>query len=452
MNNLNLAQRVKDLRNRKGISQEILAKESGLSLRTIQRIENNETVPRGDTLKRLSIALDKKQTMRKLIYVLTLLTFGNIYAQSNIKVNEKAPKINITDWIENIPNDKNLNDKYIVLEFWATWCGPCIAAVPHMNEIQEEFNQNDLYYISITDESIVKVERSLKRIKFKSIVVTDLTKETQINFGDGIKGLDEYPLTVLIDKSGIIKWIGEPKNLNTTIMSEFLSDSNTQNTDYALEKSSKQNKTKQKYDFKELISNKELKHYFELQEADGNETLKQAMGTSIIKLKSYKLEDIYNDILNIKNDQLKLPEAIKNKSFDLIYKNTEEPKNLNSLENEILKKLNLTKQTDFKPTKINIVSIQDKSLLEETLEKRFSGKSDADDKIIFTAYTISKTLDELSNVSSLLFKFNGTNETKYDFTIDIKSKDDIISSLKTYGLMVEEKDGKIEYITLISQK
>ena len=58
MNNFNLAQRVKDLRNRKGISQEILAEESGLSLRTIQRIENNETVPRGDTLKRLSIALD----------------------------------------------------------------------------------------------------------------------------------------------------------------------------------------------------------------------------------------------------------------------------------------------------------------------------------------------------------------------------------------------------------
>lgn len=58
MNNLNLAQRVKDLRNRKGISQENLAEESGLSLRTIQRIENNETVPRGDTLKRLSIALD----------------------------------------------------------------------------------------------------------------------------------------------------------------------------------------------------------------------------------------------------------------------------------------------------------------------------------------------------------------------------------------------------------
>lgn len=58
MDNFNLAQRVKELRNRKGISQELLAEASGLSLRTIQRIENNETAPRGDTLKRLAIALD----------------------------------------------------------------------------------------------------------------------------------------------------------------------------------------------------------------------------------------------------------------------------------------------------------------------------------------------------------------------------------------------------------
>lgn len=58
MNNLNLSQRVKELRNRKGMSQEFLADESGLSLRTIQRIENGESVPRGDTLKRLAIALE----------------------------------------------------------------------------------------------------------------------------------------------------------------------------------------------------------------------------------------------------------------------------------------------------------------------------------------------------------------------------------------------------------
>ena len=58
MDKNHLAQRVKELRNQKGMSQELLAEASGLSLRTIQRIENGETNPAGDTLQRLSAALN----------------------------------------------------------------------------------------------------------------------------------------------------------------------------------------------------------------------------------------------------------------------------------------------------------------------------------------------------------------------------------------------------------
>lgn len=57
MENSELQKRVKELRIKQGVSQEELADKTGLSLRTIQRIENGESVPRGDTLKRLSIAL-----------------------------------------------------------------------------------------------------------------------------------------------------------------------------------------------------------------------------------------------------------------------------------------------------------------------------------------------------------------------------------------------------------
>lgn len=58
MKNTDLANKVKELRKRKGLSQELLAEESGLSLRTVQRIENGETDPSGESLKRLSNALN----------------------------------------------------------------------------------------------------------------------------------------------------------------------------------------------------------------------------------------------------------------------------------------------------------------------------------------------------------------------------------------------------------
>ena len=58
MKNKELAKRIKALRNRKGYSQEELSEKSGLSLRTIQRIENGETEPRGDSLKRIAVAFE----------------------------------------------------------------------------------------------------------------------------------------------------------------------------------------------------------------------------------------------------------------------------------------------------------------------------------------------------------------------------------------------------------
>jgi uncharacterized Tic20 family protein/DNA-binding transcriptional regulator YiaG len=57
MKNKDLSKRVKELRIRKGFSQEELSEISGLGLRTIQRLENGETEPRGDSLRRLSNSL-----------------------------------------------------------------------------------------------------------------------------------------------------------------------------------------------------------------------------------------------------------------------------------------------------------------------------------------------------------------------------------------------------------
>lgn len=58
METKNLAKKLRELRTLRGMSQEYLAEESRVSLRTIQRIENNESVPTGETIKRIASALD----------------------------------------------------------------------------------------------------------------------------------------------------------------------------------------------------------------------------------------------------------------------------------------------------------------------------------------------------------------------------------------------------------
>ncbi len=125
MNNLDLAQRVKEIRMRKGLSQEALAEDSGLSLRTIQRIENNETIPRGDTLQRLANALntspdeildwkikeDKKYLGLMSIYSLAFLVFPLL-----------GIIIPLTMWVMNKDTIKNVNELgKLILNFQLTW-------------------------------------------------------------------------------------------------------------------------------------------------------------------------------------------------------------------------------------------------------------------------------------------------------------------------------------------
>ncbi len=124
MNN-ELAQRIKALRNRKGYSQEELAEQTGLSLRTIQRIENGETEPRGDSLKRLAAAFDVSPdeiidwTIQEDKGFLTGL---NLSALSFIVFPLLGILVPLIMWISKKDKIKNVNDvAKEVLNFQITW-------------------------------------------------------------------------------------------------------------------------------------------------------------------------------------------------------------------------------------------------------------------------------------------------------------------------------------------
>lgn len=158
-----------------------------------------------------------------LLIIITLLGSNGASSQNELVVGKMAPNINITDYIFNTPSDKNFKNKFILLEFWATWCGPCLEEVPSLNKFQEKFkSKKDFVFISITNEKPDKVLRTLKRIPFNSIVVSDQTGKTFKNFIEDKDGSYSIPKTILIDNKGIVKWIGSPYDLNDLILDKFI--------------------------------------------------------------------------------------------------------------------------------------------------------------------------------------------------------------------------------------
>ncbi|MGY4386289.1 transcriptional regulator with XRE-family HTH domain [Pedobacter sp. UYP24] len=126
MKNTDLAKRIKELRARKGMSQEELAEKSQLSLRTVQRIEGGETEPRGDTLQRLAEALgitpdeliDWTETEDK-----GFITLLNLSALSFIAFPILGIVIPLALWMLKKDKIKNVNDiGKKLLNFQISWC------------------------------------------------------------------------------------------------------------------------------------------------------------------------------------------------------------------------------------------------------------------------------------------------------------------------------------------
>jgi hypothetical protein len=186
-----------------------------------------------------------------------------------------------------------------------------------MNELQEEFNDQDLYYISITDEEVNKVERTLKRVDFQSIVVSDQSQKTHIAYGDGVDGLEAYPLTVLISKSGNVQWIGEPMKLTSQVMSSFLDGTLVSSVKPSTLDSDSDtviiSEKSEKLSFRDLMMDKDLNFYFELEEVEAEGYSSQSMGSMIVRMKGYSLQELYSEIFDIRKAQV--PECILSEPY-----------------------------------------------------------------------------------------------------------------------------------------
>lgn len=115
-------------------------------------------------------------------------------------LNEDAPKIEVEKWLTEAPDTQG---KFVLVDFWATWCGPCIKVIPKLNEWQKKY-KDDLVIIGISDETEEKV-RGMKEpvLEYASAIDTKKTLSKQLE----IKGI---PHVMLISPQGKVIWEGFP--------------------------------------------------------------------------------------------------------------------------------------------------------------------------------------------------------------------------------------------------
>ncbi len=107
----------------------------------------------------------------------------------------------------------------VVLEFWATWCGPCVGAIPHLNELADAFRDEPVRFLSVTDEDAGKVSAFLGKREMKSWIGLDTDKSM-------LKAYDirAIPRTFLVDRQGRIAAVTHPDLLKEEHIRAVLRD------------------------------------------------------------------------------------------------------------------------------------------------------------------------------------------------------------------------------------
>jgi thiol-disulfide isomerase/thioredoxin len=152
---------------------------------------------------------------RSLLTAVAVLVIPAAALGQSLKVGDKAPPVVAQKWVKGDAVKALEPGRVYVVEFWATWCGPCIRGIPHLTELQKQYKDKGVTVIGMTAEdpnnSLSKVEK----------FVTDKGSEMSytVAFDDHGKtnraymvaaGRNSIPSAFVVNQEGKIAWIGHP--------------------------------------------------------------------------------------------------------------------------------------------------------------------------------------------------------------------------------------------------
>jgi len=143
---------------------------------------------------------------------------------ASLSVGDAAPAISIAKWVKGEPVTTFQKGKTYMVEFWATWCGPCIVGMPHLSDLQKKYADKGLTIIGVTKED---PNNSLEAVEAMVKAKGDVMAYS-VAWDDGAKTNTAYmkaaqqrgiPCAFLVDGNGKIAYIGHPAAIDATLES-----------------------------------------------------------------------------------------------------------------------------------------------------------------------------------------------------------------------------------------
>jgi len=154
--------------------------------------------------------MNADKLLKALAVILTVALAGVVSAtlrEPNVQVGDRAPHFSIVSEKGRVVTPENFGGKLLVLNFWATWCPPCVEEMPSLNEFSRQLAASGVVVLAVSvDRDEAKYKRFIERFGLEFELARDSEAAISASYGT-----TKYPETYVINSRGEVleKFIGE---------------------------------------------------------------------------------------------------------------------------------------------------------------------------------------------------------------------------------------------------
>ena len=189
----------------------------------------NSSLKMNDLLKQLLIirtgSLDRSTAILDSIQSNTSVNYKDKLLKESVK-DELAPNFILSDVNGKEISLDDLKGKVVVLDFWATWCAPCIASMPAMKKVSSKHPDVVFIFIATQEQGkdpLSRIRAYLKKNGFPLNVLIDTPSKTNSDLFStaNLYRINALPTKFVIDKNGKIRFISSGFSSDTELINEL---------------------------------------------------------------------------------------------------------------------------------------------------------------------------------------------------------------------------------------
>ena len=134
------------------------------------------------------------------------------------------PALSLADWVNGEIKPEDMKGK-VVVDFYATWCGPCMAAIPHNNALLKRYKDKGLVIVGVctSDRGQEKMKQTVKDKGIEYPTARDPQLKSEKAWA-----VQYYPTYAIVDRKGIVRIIGLQPERVETVVKKLLDEAPTQ--------------------------------------------------------------------------------------------------------------------------------------------------------------------------------------------------------------------------------